>query len=245
MIVGFSGTGEQKLGLQNQKPDRSSLIRVFQELREDSCPREYNFHMHTIFSDGQLKPEEAIEQAIAIGMKGLALTDHHAVGGYQVARRWLEEWRVGGAFPQGNRNAQHVPLLWSGIEINAGLLGSEVHVLGYAFDICHPAMMPYTQGKTPQGDSYAAERAIAAIHAAGGLAVLAHPVRYGRSPEELIPEAARLGIDGAEAYYAYGNPKPWQPSPSQTQRVLQLNKRYGLLSSCGTDTHGKNLQRRI
>jgi hypothetical protein len=86
---------------------------------------------------------------------------------------------------------------------------------------------------------------IVALHQAGGLAVLAHPERYRRSAAELIPVAAHLGIDGVETYYAYGNPEPWQPSPNQTQKVKQLSATYNLLNTCGTDTHGLNLLRRL
>ena len=84
-----------------------------------------------------------------------------------------------------------------------------------------------------------------AIQAAGGVAVLAHPVRYRRPPEELIPAAATLGIDGVETYYAYDNPAEWRPTPEKTERVEKLANAYALLSTCGTDSHGLTLTRRI
>jgi predicted metal-dependent phosphoesterase TrpH len=74
---------------------------------------------------------------------------------------------------------------------------------------------------------------------------LAHPYRYRRPPEELIPAAADLGIDGIETYYAYNNPDPWKPSPVQTQQVKHLSEACGLLLTCGTDTHGLNLLQRL
>jgi len=43
--------------------------------------------------DGRFRPEELMQQ-IAIGLKGLAITDHHTVGGYQIAQRWLENWKL-------------------------------------------------------------------------------------------------------------------------------------------------------
>jgi predicted metal-dependent phosphoesterase TrpH len=214
--------------------DRTALKQVFQTLHAHSCPKHYNFHMHTVYSDGRLSPERVIEQAVEIGLEGLAITDHHSVGGYYAAQRWLDEL-----------DGDSLPTLWTGIEINAKLLTSEVHILGYAFDPDSPLMHPYLQGRTTRAENYQAANVIAAIQAAGGLAVLAHPERYRRSASDLIPEAARLGIDGAEAYYAYGNPHPWQPSPKQTKRVLHLNQEYGLLSTCGTDTHGSNIRRRL
>jgi predicted metal-dependent phosphoesterase TrpH len=86
---------------------------------------------------------------------------------------------------------------------------------------------------------------IAAIQRAGGLAVLAHPARYRLPLADLIEEVASLGIDGVEAYYAYTNPETWSPCPIHTPQVLELARRYGLLTTCGTDTHGGNLLRRL
>ncbi len=220
--------------------DRSALYDVFQTIHADSCPREYNFHMHTVCSDGRLQPEELIQQAIELGLKGLAITDHHSVNGYRRAQKWLDESKQ-----MREENGTAAPTLWTGLEVNAYLLDTEVHILAYAFDPDHPSIAPYLQGRTTMGREYQADRAIAAIHLAGGLAILAHPARYRRSVADLIPEAACLGIDGTEAYYAYNNPEPWTPSPSETENVRQLNDRHNLLCTCGTDTHGLSLLRRV
>lgn len=225
--------------LQIAAQDQQALRHVWENIQADSCPYSYNFHMHTIHSDGQLDPEELIEQAVTIGLKGLAITDHHTVGGYKIAQSWLEQWQ------QQTSPSTPVPHLWTGVEITADLLGTEVHILGYAFDPEHAGLQPYLNSKAPrQGDAQAAA-VIVALHQAGGLAVLAHPERYRRSAAELIPIAAHLGIDGVESYYAYNNPDPWQPSPNQTQKVKQLSASYNLLNTCGTDTHGLNLLRRL
>jgi predicted metal-dependent phosphoesterase TrpH len=224
-----------QVAAQNQQ----ALKQVWENIQPDSCPYSYNFHMHTIYSDGQLKPEKLIEQAVAIGLKGLAITDHHTIGGYEVAQNWLENWQ------QQASPSTSVPHLWTGIEITADLLGSEVHILGYAFDPEHPGLQSYLQGKAPRQSDAQAAAVIVALHQAGGLAVLAHPARYRRSADELIPIAAHLGIDGVEAYYAYNNPEPWKPSPTQTQQVKQLSATYNLFNTCGTDTHGLNLLRRL
>jgi predicted metal-dependent phosphoesterase TrpH len=222
--------------------DNVGLRRVFEGIRADSCPKSYNFHMHTIHSDGKLHPEQLMEQAIAIGLQGLAITDHHSINGYQVAQRWLEDWQ------NSSEQAEHshsAPRFWIGAEINAELLGIEVHILAYAFNPNHPTIQIYLQGETAHGEAYQAEQVIAAIHAADGLAVLAHPARYRLFPAELIPAAARLDIDGVETFYAYNNPTPWQPSPKQMQDVEQLGSLFGLLNTCGTDTHGLNLLQRL
>jgi predicted metal-dependent phosphoesterase TrpH len=214
------------------------LKEVWQTLHPESCPYDYNFHMHTVCSDGRLQPEALIEQALTIGLKGLAITDHHSVRGYQAAQRWLDKIRI-------SQPETRLPHLWTGIEVTSNLLGIEVHILGYGFDPEHLAMKPYTKGDRPSKENAYAGDVIAAIHKAGGLAVLAHPARYQRPAWELIPVVAQIGIDGSEAYYAYNNPKPWKTSKKETEQVLHLNEISNLLTTCGTDTHGMSLLQRI
>lgn len=221
-------------------PNGHDLRRVFQSISAESCPRHFNFHMHTVYSDGQLEPKVLMQQAIAINLQGFAITDHHSIQGYEQARGWLADWLE--TYPA---QASQVPQLWTGIEMTVELLETEVHILGYAFDREHDALCPYLQGKTPVGPFYAANKAIEAIHQAGGIAVLAHPARYRRSATELIPAAVKLGIDGVETYYSYNNSNPWQPSPKQTQQVREMGDAYGLLHTCGTDTHGLDLLQRL
>lgn len=217
--------------IEQNPQDERSLKKVWANIQPDSCPRHYNFHMHTFCSDGQLHPKEVIEQAVAIGLKGLAITDHHTVNGYRVARWCLAQ----------REQSEELPQLWTGIEITSLLLATEVHILGYAFDLDCPALTPYLEGFAPKGRDAQADRVIDALHQAGGLAVLAHPERYRYPAARLIPAAAELGIDGVETYYAYRHTKPWRPSPKQTHQVKELSDRYGLFNTCGTDTHGVDL----
>lgn len=219
--------------------EAKTLYRVFATIGLDSCPQYYNFHMHTLHSDGQMRPEFLMEQAVELGLQGIAITDHHNVSGYREAQEWLQNlhWRRG----QTSCQLQ----LWTGIEINAELLGIEVHILGYGFDLDQVVIRPYLQSRTLKGSAYQARTVIQAIQQAGGIAVLAHPARYRRSVPELIAAAADLSIDGVEAYYAYGNPFPWMASPQQTAEIIALADRYGLLKTCGTDTHGLSLLRRL
>lgn len=224
-----------QVSAQNQQ----ALRQVWENIQPESCPTSYNFHMHTVCSDGKLKPQELIEQAVAIGLKGLAITDHHTVRGYQLAQNCVEYLQQQSSHPG------LLPHLWTGVEITAELLDTEVHILGYAFDPEHPSLQPYLGGEALHKADAQAAAVIFALHKAGGLAVLAHPARYRRSANELIPAAARLGIDGVETYYAYANPDPWQHSPKQTKQVKQLSAAYNLLNTCGTDTHGLSLLKRL
>lgn len=236
MAVYFAQTSN----FQNIDSSCQQLQKVFQTIDAESCPLAFNFHMHTVCSDGRLKPEEAIEQAISIGLQGLAITDHHTIGGYRAAQRYLAQQQVHHPDLEGC-----LPQLWSGVEINAGLLNAEVHILAYAFDPQHARMQPYLQRRAATGEAYFAASVIGAVHEAGGLAVLAHPARYKRSPFDLISAASQLGIDGVETYYAYNNPHPWRPSPQETQQVYHLAQKYRLLNTCGTDTHGRSLLQRL
>jgi predicted metal-dependent phosphoesterase TrpH len=223
---------------QNVTQDAVALKTVWSQVRADTCPYHYNFHLHTCYSDGQLTPKQLIEQAITLGLTGLAITDHHTVGGFYVAQNYLKTLRQ-------NHPHLHLPQLWTGVEITSDLMGVEVHILGYGFDPENPRIKEYCTGHRPSLDDAAAVKVIKGIKAAGGLAVLAHPARYRSRARQLIPRAAQYGIDGIEVYYAYGNPKPWFPSPTETEEVKQITQDHNLLMTCGTDTHGPNILQRI
>jgi predicted metal-dependent phosphoesterase TrpH len=248
--------------------DSLLLREVLQSINAQSCPKTYNFHMHTNCSDGKLTPAELMTQAVDIGLYGMAITDHHNVRGYKKAQQWMEDWRWHnpsswsrqrkyGAHPAKHSDARSdgksdarsrtktLPKLWAGVEITSLLADTDVHILGYAFRPYDEAMVPYLQGASPKGEDRQAERVIQSIQAAGGIAILAHPVRYRTDEITLIRAAARLGIDGVETYYAYDNPEIWRPSPGKTERVQALACEHGLLSSCGTDTHGTVLTKRL
>lgn len=216
--------------------DTGYLRSVWETIDAASCPRSYNFHLHTIASDGKLTPIELMQQAIALGLKGLAITDHHSVEGFQEAASYLATIGL---------EQKNLPQLWTGTEITSKLLSVEVHILGYGFDPEHPAIGSYLQGDRPLEKAAQAERVIESIHQAGGLAVLAHPERYRLSASQLIPAAAELNIDGVETYYAYNNPQVWQPSPVKTELVQALAAKHHLYSTCGTDTHGANILQRL
>lgn len=218
------------------KSEIETLKAIWRTIDAESCPHVYNFHLHTVYSDGQLQPEAVIEQALTLNLQGLAITDHHTVKGYEIAHRCLHRY---------SNLSQSLPQLWTGVEITSLLLGIEVHILGYGFNPAHGAIAHYLQGDAPVGNAAAAEKVILAIHQAGGLAVLAHPERYHRPAKDLIPEAVVKGIDGVETYYAYKNTIPWTPTPQKTAQVKALGEQYNLFNTCGTDTHGLNLLQRV
>ena len=216
-------------------PQEVSLVEVLQGVHAASCPGELNFHCHTLHSDGSLRPEELAHQAMALGLRHLAITDHHSTAALAPAQQVLERLALGG---------QPVPRLWSGIEISCLLEGCLVHVLGLDFDPRAPDLEPYVQGQAPVGQALRAEQVVERLHGAGGLALLAHPGRYRKPFGPLIDAAAALGFDGAEAYYDYAMAPSWQPTPLVCEAIASQLEKLGLLRSCGTDTHGLALHGR-
>ncbi len=78
-----------------------------------------DLHTHSIYSDGTATPEELVLQAAQLKLRGLALTDHDTMEGYQEA------------LAAGNRAGIRIV---SGLEISC-LHGSlSLHMLGYGVD---------------------------------------------------------------------------------------------------------------
>ncbi len=74
-----------------------------------------------------------------------------------------------------------------------------------------------------------ARRAIELIHAAGGLAVMAHPGLNHH--DALIPILVEGGLDGIECWHT-------KHTPAQTARYLELARHHRLLVTGGSDCHG-------
>jgi 3',5'-nucleoside bisphosphate phosphatase len=71
--------------------------------------------------------------------------------------------------------------------------------------------------------------AIAMVHAAGGLAVLAHP--GSTATRERLEALVALGMDGVEVKHP-------SHAPQETTRIRTLTEQLGLLPSGGSDWHG-------
>lgn len=211
------------------------LAAVLQQVTATSCPGRFNFHCHTQCSDGSLRPEQLARQAMDRGLEHLAVTDHHSMEAHGPIQELLEAERQRG---------NPAPVLWSGVEISCLLEGCLVHVLALGFERDHTALEPYLQGRSVVGAALGADQVRGAIHSAGGLALLAHPARYRLPHQRLIAAAARLGFDGAEAWYDYEMKELWHPTPLVCEAIDAQLGGLGLLRSCGTDTHGLVLEGR-
>lgn len=211
------------------------LTAVLRQVGPESCPWRFNFHCHTTCSDGSLRPGDLASQAVRLGLEHLAITDHHSDGAFDEAQSCFDAHAAKG---------EGVPQLWRGVEISALLKGCLVHVLALGFRGPSPTLAPYLRGQAAVGPALRAEAVVAAIHAAEGLALLAHPARYRLPFPQLIAAAAVAGFDGAEAWYDYDMQGRWAPTPVVCDAIAADLRDRGLLLSCGTDTHGLELNGR-
>ncbi|MFO0016769.1 MAG: PHP domain-containing protein [Synechococcaceae cyanobacterium] len=208
------------------------LATVLRSVGPQSCPGQFNFHCHTLCSDGSLEPLLLARQAQELGLEQMAVTDHHRLTAHDP---------IAACFAELERQGERVPTLWRGVEISCLLEGCLVHVLALGFEERHESLHPYLQGAAVVGPGLHAGAVLEAIHQAGGLALLAHPARYRLPHSRLIAAAADLGFDGAEAWYDYSMEGDWSPTPLVCEAIAADLERRGLLSSCGTDSHGFNL----
>ena len=116
---------------------------------------------------------------------------------------------------------------------------------GYAKDI-KDAFAKYLLPDSPRETRCYEERwhpaqadAFAAIHAAGGVCVMAHPRYWKREGVDFAAaerELARLkevGLDGLEALYQAN-------TPEENVEFTRIATKLGLLMSAGSDFHGAN-----
>ncbi len=84
-----------------------------------------DLHIHTTASDGIYSPCEIVEQAIAVGLSAIAITDHDTVGGIMTLDT-NKETRIN---------------VIAGIEFSCNCLGEEIHILGYMHNVKHPKLL--------------------------------------------------------------------------------------------------------
>ncbi|SMN11636.1 COG0613, Predicted metal-dependent phosphoesterases (PHP family) [uncultured Candidatus Thioglobus sp.] len=100
----------------------------------------------------------------------------------------------------------------------------------------------FLTGKKPGGVSgkwAQFDEVIEWIHTAGGVAVLAHPLRYqmtNTKVQRLFSHLSTAGLDGVEVVTAYS-------TDEEIERVSKWADDYHLLHSCGSDYHGWGSQR--
>ncbi|MFW6061663.1 MAG: PHP domain-containing protein [Planctomycetota bacterium] len=252
-----------------------------------------DLHTHSNASDGALAPAQVVQRADEEKLAALALTDHDTTAGLAAAQAAAEQLD----------ELSFVP----GVEVSARSEVGSMHLLGYGFELGHPALEGLLeqlrvsrQRRNPRmvqrlqelgvdltmddvrqvaaergggelisrlhiaeairraGHASSTQQAferyvgkgaaayvekdyrppsevIDALHAAGGLAVLAHPVhldyRNRRHLETILRDLMDAGLDGIEVYHS-------DHPPEHVRIYLSLARRLGLAITGGSDFHG-------
>src|SRR5207245_22963 len=155
------------------------------------------------------------------GIRVMALTDHDSF--YGVLRARAAAHRRGLGYVTGVEVSPYPPL-------------QVRHILGHGVDREPPQLlavlrpdphvMPHQTPPSPQ-------EAVDAIHAAGGLAVHAHP---GVVPDQDLMKEVLPLVDGLEVYTR-------RHKPEQIPVYEELARQYGLIATVGSDYHGFNGER--
>jgi predicted metal-dependent phosphoesterase TrpH len=251
-------------------------------------PANFDFHCHSVVSDGLLPPAELARRAAGNGVDFWALTDHDDLGGLAEASTAAREagmtfvngveisieWReipihvVGLGF-----NAAH-PVLCNGLQglrlgrverarrmadalaaigipgVFEGAMGyagnpsliSRAHFarylveIGIAKDVQSVFQYYLVPGKPGYVDHRWAtlEEAVTWIHAAGGVAAVAHPARYRISNGDLrrfLGEFKDAGGDGIEVVCG-------SHTADHVLHFARLARHFGFHASRGSDFHG-------
>lgn len=125
----------------------------------------YDLHTHSMYSDGAASPEAMIKQARAIGLSGIAITDHNEIKGAMEAIRIAPpDFKV-------------IP----GIEVSS----AAGHILALGLTRIIPRGLP-------------ADDTVDLIHAAGGIAIAAHP--FDRLRQGVGDLVFTVDFDAVEVY---------------------------------------------
>jgi predicted metal-dependent phosphoesterase TrpH len=84
-----------------------------------------DLHMHTLFSDGSVRPEDLVQLAVDNKLEAIAITDHDTTESLEHAQKAAEGLAL-----------EIIP----GIEVNTVWKEKEIHILGYYIDPEDPAL---------------------------------------------------------------------------------------------------------
>lgn len=89
-----------------------------------------DLHVHTVFSDGDMTPEQIVVEGQKLGLAGIAITDHDDIGAIEVAI----EAAGGSGFE-----------VVSGVELSTSDGNSDLHILGYLIDFRDENLLKYLE----------------------------------------------------------------------------------------------------
>lgn len=187
-----------------------------------------DLHFHSLHSDGTRTPAQLAEALAADGVSVAALTDHNTVSGLAAFRH--------------EAMGRGVAVL-SGLELTVRHRGREWHLLAYGFDAEHGELNRVLENLRPTADRYppvppvwpSAAEAIALVHRAGGIAVLAHPTAGGsgdRLPRDLLQEWKAMGLDGFEGFHG-------PSTPNGAAFLEAFARESAMVITGGSDAHGE------
>ncbi len=201
------------------------LIKGFTE--EDYTEHRVNLHIHTTFSDGRGEFSTLVRQGA--GYKAIAISDHNTIEGY------LENEIPDNVIPAVEFD------VWCGYVF--------MHLLAYGIDVNSDALKPFLAKSKRETEldivrifaKRDIKKLIAAIHEAGGIAVIAHPACcWAFSLDRFFKKLKNFGLDGAEVYYPYERHRGIIKFHTVAE-VKKAAEKHGLLMTGGTDLHGENL----
>lgn len=86
-----------------------------------------DLHMHSIYSDGDLSPEELVNAAISLDIGAISITDHDNVLAYEFAQAQADL--------RAKEAGKDIIAIIPGVEINTLWNNNEIHVLGYYMNV--------------------------------------------------------------------------------------------------------------
>ncbi len=206
-----------------------NILERLKILREDDYYGVANLHAHSNCSDGEEDFAELVAQAQKLGLKHFSITDHNTVEGYR------------------NFDYKNCEILIPAVEFDCILGHVLLHIIGYGIDpeneqlqaICAKSKRQTTRSVTRLFYSRHPKKVIEAIHAAGGVAVFAHPCCcWTLSLKSFIKKLVKFGLDGVEVYYPYERLRGIVKFHSRA-KVLRITQELGLLKTGGDDCHTK------
>lgn len=206
--------------------DYKELIKSF---TKSDYENSVNLHIHSTFSDGEVKVEELVEQAKNKELKYISITDHNTLNTYLQTDILKED------------------IIIPGIEFDCWFGTVFLHMLGYGVDVNNQELQSLC-AKTKRGTEADwvrlfsvnhPKKVIQAIHNAGGIAILAHPACCFTFTglDRLVKKLVKLGMDGIEVYYPY----PRHRGVIKFHfagNVDKIAEKYNLIKTGGTDEHG-------
>jgi len=202
---------------------------LFSNFKKEDFYSKVNLHVHSNFSDGEEDFDALIEEAKALKMKYISITDHNTVEGYKKTKY------------------QNDPILIKGVEFDCFFRMSLLHILGYGIDINNEKLNKICakNEKETKNDlirlfkSRHPKTVIDAIHSAGGIAILAHPCCCNVfNLSDYIKKLKKMGLDGIEVYYPYDRFRGILKFSSKNL-PFKIAEKLDLIKSGGSDEHKK------